>query len=1048
MGRDPAERSPEGEMMASSNGKRLYRCAKTAMVRATPHSTLDLPEWPDLTGNSPEHVAGWRAWLLAIWRLDEIAEAIEQASPALARQIAVVCSTSTTDARKARRTVLAVARYVLRMTGRATPFGLFAGIAPVGFSARPAAEWGEDHQVVARAGASWISEVIAQLEGIPELLRRLPQMANPLAFVRGGRLIIPYPAGRGAGQRSPSEVSLRCTTPVRIAMEVARAPVPFDEVAAAVAAAFPATPQSEIEKLITSLLDQGALISSLHAQSTTMDPLGHVVEQVEKAGAGELRQVADLLDQLREIQTGFAEYNRHTTSAARRKARPILAEWMARLGPNTDSALVVDMRVDCSLSLPFQVAREAEAATSVLARLSEFPSGSPGWRSYHNRFFERYGIGSLVPLRDLVDPDVGLGFPAGYLDGEPEVREPVTARQLRLLALAQAAALDDCQEIVLDEDLIGELEIGARTQILVPPHLELRFHLQAESREALARGHFQLTVVGPSRGIGTTTGRFIDLLSPGDRAKTAAVFNRLPVSEPRAMALQLSFPPLNSGDAHVARAPEFLAATISLAEHRPPGPKVIGVDDLVVGCDRRRLFLLSLSRGQRLEPVALHALDLRAHTPPLARFLAEIARSQAAVVSNFSWGPAGQMPFVPRLRIGRTVLSPARWRLHRSDLPDRHAPWPQWWDGMCRWRDRRRVPDAVTLTDGDQALPLDLSQPAHLAVLRAHVDSTGVALLSEAATGNCWFDGHAHEIVAPMTAVVAGGPARGPQVPTPRPQRRDHGQLPGASRILLVKLYSSTERHPEILGRYLPDLLARWTTPPKWWFLRYRDPLPHLRLRIALANPDQFGPAANRVSAWAALLRREGLLNEVQFATSYPETGRWGCGMVLEAAEEAFAADSRALAVQFAQMAGSSPQALTAANLVSIAAGFSGSPQSGMDWLIRHGKVDAARPLERPVLREAVRMADPTDGWATLRAVPGGDTVLAAWSERDRALARYRDRLRSTEDLNPDLVLDSLLHAHHIRAAGPNKNDEHTCVRLARAAALAWTAQQSTAAGR
>ncbi|WP_339153749.1 lantibiotic dehydratase [Actinomadura luteofluorescens] len=1039
-------------MMASSNGKRLYRCAKTAMVRATPHSTLDLPEWPDLTGNSPEHVAGWRAWLLAIWRLDEIAEAIEQASPALARQIAVVCSTSTststTDARKARRTVLAVARYVLRMTGRATPFGLFAGIAPVGFSARPAAEWGEDHQVVARAGASWISEVIAQLEGIPELLRRLPQMANPLAFVRGGRLIIPYPAGRGAGQRSPSEVSLRCTTPVRIAMEVARAPVPFDEVAAAVAAAFPATPQSEIEKLITSLLDQGALISSLHAQSTTMDPLRHVVEQVEKAGAGELRQVADLLDQLREIQTGFAEYNRHTTSAARRKARPILAEWMARLGPNTDSALVVDMRVDCSLSLPFQVAREAEAATSVLARLSEFPSGSPGWRSYHNRFFERYGIGSLVPLRDLVDPDVGLGFPAGYLDGEPEVREPVTARQLRLLALAQAAALDGCQEFVLDEDLIGELEIGARTQILVPPHLELRFHLQAASREALARGHFQLTVVGPSRGIGTTTGRFIGLLSPGDRAKTAAVFNRLPVSEPRAMAVQLSFPPLNSGDAHVARAPEFLAATISLAEYRSAGPEVIGVDDLVVGCDRRRLFLLSLSRGQRLEPVVLHALDLRAHTPPLARFLAEIARSQAAVVSNFSWGPAGQMPFVPRLRIGRTVLSPARWRLHRSDLPDRHAPWPQWWDGMCRWRDRRRVPDAVTLTDGDQALPLDLSQPAHLAVLRAHVDSTGVALLSEAATGNGWFDGHAHEIVAPMTAVVAGGSARGTQVPTPRPQRRDHGQLPGVSRMMLVKLYSSTERHPEIIGRYLPDLLARWTTPPKWWFLRYRDPLPHLRLRIALANPDQFGPAANRVSAWAALLRREGLLNEVQFATSYPETGRWGCGMVLEAAEEAFAADSRALAVQFAQMAGASPHALTAANLVSIAAGFSGSPQRGMDWLIRHGKVDAARPLERPVLREAVRMADPTDGWATLRAVPGGDTVLAAWSERDRALARYRDRLRSTEDLNPDLVLDSLLHAHHIRAAGPNKNDEHICVRLARAAALAWTAQRSSAAGR
>ncbi|GAA3971630.1 hypothetical protein GCM10023085_62180 [Actinomadura viridis] len=282
---------------------------------------MALPEWPDLTGSSPDHVAGWRAWLRAIWTLDEIAEAIEQASPTLAWQVAVVCSTSTTDARRVRRTVLSVVRYVLRVTGRATPFGLFAGVAPAGFSTQPVVEWGEDHQVVARAGASWISEVIAQLEGIPDLVRRLPLMANSLAFVRGGRLVVPYPPGRRAGQRFPAEVSLRYTSPVRIAMDTARTPVPFDEVAASIAAAFPATQHSKIEGLITGLMDHGALISSLHAHSTTADHLGHVVEQVEKAGAGELRQVADLVDQLREIQAGLAEYNRLTGPADRRKDR-------------------------------------------------------------------------------------------------------------------------------------------------------------------------------------------------------------------------------------------------------------------------------------------------------------------------------------------------------------------------------------------------------------------------------------------------------------------------------------------------------------------------------------------------------------------------------------------------------------------------------------------------------------------------------------------------------------------------------------------------------
>jgi thiopeptide-type bacteriocin biosynthesis protein len=798
----------------------------------------------------------------------------------------------------------------------------------------------------------------------------------------------------------------------------------------------------------------------LHAPSTAPDALRHLREQLEKAEARELPEGAVVLDRLRAVSAELAEHSRVASPTARRKLRAAVRERMSELGAVAGSAaagptvagptvagptVAVDMRVDCSLVLPPLVAREVEAAASVLARLTESPSGSPAWRSYHNRFFERYGIGSLVPVRELADPDIGLGFPSGYLGAEPETREPVTARQLRLLTLAQAAALDGRQEIVLDEGLIGELEIGDQARTHVPPHLELRFRLQASCPEALDCGDFQLVAVGPSRGVGTATGRFIDLLGPGDRARAATLFERLPVSQPGTLAVQMSFPPLDRRHAHVARAPELLAATISLAEHRPPSPSQIGVDDLAVGCDRHRLYLASVARRQRLEPMALHALDLRAHTPPLARFLAEIARSQAALVSNFSWGPAGHLPFVPRLRVGRTILSPARWRLHRSDLPDQCAPWTRWQVGLEQWRDRRQVPDAVALVQGDRLLPLDLTESAHLAVLRSHLDSAEFAVLTEAASGNDWFDGHVHEIVAALTAVDGPRPARAPQIPAVRVVSRDHGQVPGASGLLLAKLYSGCGRHPEILGRYLPDLLAQWDEQLRWWFLRYRDPHPHLRLRIKLNDPAEFGAAASRVAAWAALLRREGLVGDVQFATSFPETGRWGDGRVMEAAEGVFAADSRALAVQFAQADGPHPQALTAANLVSIAAAFTGGTQQGMDWLIRYGTIAAPRPLERPLLHEAVRLADPTDSWQTLRAVPGGAAVLAAWQARDPALAHYRDRLDQAKDLQPDLVLDSLLHAHHIRAAGLAKDDERTCVRLARAAALAWTARYSAA---
>jgi len=356
------------------------------------------------------------------------------------------------------------------------------------------------------------------------------------------------------------------------------------------------------------------------------------------------------------------------------------------------------------------------------------------------------------------------------------------------------------------------------------------------------------------------------------------------------------------------------------------------------------------------------------------------------------------------------------------------------------------VPSVVLLTEGDQALKLDLGHSAYLALLRARLNSAGHAVLTEAPTSGAlgWFGGRAHEIIVPMTAVKPSGWPALPPITATRVIGRDHGQLPGVSTWLLTKLYSHAERHAEILARHLPQLWSEWDEPPAWWYLRYRDPESHLRLRIALSRTEEFGPTAHRVSRWAGHLRSQGLLRDVQFATSYPETGRWGTGSVMAAAEEVFGADSRALVTQFAEPTRPPPPALAAANFVAITTAFTGSIEAGMNWLITHAKTDVNSTLDRPVLAEAVRLADPTDHWAALRATPGGQAIIKAWQPRDRALSGYRACLEQAEGIDPDSVLDSLLHAHHIRSIGIDRNHERTCLRLARAAALTWNARYAT----
>jgi hypothetical protein len=75
------------------------------------------------------------------------------------------------------------------------------------------------------------------------------------------------------------------------------------------------------------------------------------------------------------------------------------------------------------------------------------------------------------------------------------------------------------------------------------------------------------------------------------------------------------------------------------------------------------------------------------------------------------------------------------------------------------WRERRGVPQRVTLAEADQHLLLDLEQDAHADLLRAHLDSTGHAALIDAPpiNGNGWIDGRAHSLLVPMVLAARSG---------------------------------------------------------------------------------------------------------------------------------------------------------------------------------------------------------------------------------------------------------------------------------------------------
>src|SRR5690606_2531440 len=280
----------------------------------------------------------------------------------------------------------------------------------------------------------------------------------------------------------------------------------------------------------------------------------------------------------------------------------------------------------------------------------------------------------------------------------------------------------------------------------------------------------------------------------GDQERMFRAYAELPAVCQNALRVQVSGPTVSRRAENITRSPAVLPLLVPLAEQCPDGKEAVSLDDLAVTADAQRLYLVSVSRRQPVEPILFSAVELTHHAQPLLRFLCEISTARTAACVPFSWGAASRLPFLPRIRYRRSILAPAMWTPTATGFPGSAEPWRNWKDRWDAWRDQFRVPASVYLGDGDRRIRLDLDESAHLAVLRPDLARNGHATIREAPEEDemGWIDGRAHDIVIPLAATA----------PPAAPQRtwsrcvlsRAHGHLPGSSEWLYVKLYGNPGR--------------------------------------------------------------------------------------------------------------------------------------------------------------------------------------------------------------------------------------------------------------
>ncbi|QBR92595.1 lantibiotic dehydratase [Nocardioides euryhalodurans] len=800
---------------------------------------------------------------------------------------------------RAGRAASALLRYRIRMSTRPTPFGMFAGVGLAAWGDRTSIHLrAEDLRTCTRPDMAWLLALVAEAEARPAVRRELRVLTNPMAWECGGRFLLAERAAVDGGGETRS-VDVRATRAVRRALALARRPVAWRDLAADLVVATGAD-EERIERLLAQLWQQTFLLTDLRPPLTHRSPARYVAQRLASidAASAHHRALASLLDRM-------AAWD-DLPMAGRPAALRDLSAAASRVLPAFEgSPAQVDTALPLAGAIGRRVGDAVVEAVELLLRLGP-ASLTGGLDGYRQAFSNRYGADREVALLELLDPERGLGPPSRHGTGPTVDTEAEAARRAWLRTTAAEALRSRQLAIRLEESDVARLAGPGPPPDRAPISVDLSCFVLAGSAEDVDRGAFRL-LIGPNLGAqaaGRTLGRFADLLGPDGSRAAAEVAAAVRGLQPGRLHAELVYLPRRPRAANVAVRPRLHDHEVMVSTSPGVDPEQgIPLSDLLVGIRGDRFYLRWPESPGDVVVHAGHMLNPRG-APEACRFVEEVARDERAPLSGFGWGAASDLPFLPRLEIGPIVLVPAQWRIDVV-VRDRHFSGDDRGASEClaAWRSAWLVPRHVYLAAGDNRLLIDLEAPAQADLLVGALrglTADDVVVLHEALPGpeHAWLAGpHGRHLPELVVSVVQRSPAPSSDPPTrsaTEVSREERFRALGSD-WLFAKLYGPVSGQDELLAgpiRRFAEFATSSGLAARWFFLRYADPDPHLRLRFAGEPADLMAGLLPRLSEWSRSLLADGSCDRIAFDTYEREVERYGGPSGLAVAEQIFALDS------------------------------------------------------------------------------------------------------------------------------------------------------------
>ncbi len=827
------------------------------------------------------------------------------------------------DSQRGQKVERSLVRYFSRMTGRATPFGLFSAVSAgrLGDQTRLETVPLDEYERHTRLDNDYLFALCEDLARDPAMRASLTYRVNSSLYSAAGRLR--YAEARLQGKlRSHHLVAVEPTDYLMATLERARGGATRGQLAAALVEDDPEVELAEAEEFVDELIESQLLVSDLSPAVTGDEPIHGILSQLR-----ELAPAADMAEELGAAQSEIEAIDTAGIGQTPERYRS-LAKGLGKLPTKVElnRLFQVDMvKPSPGATLGKTVVAEVERGIGILHSMSRAPRET-SVTQFADAFSARYEDRE-VPLVEALDEEVGIGFEAArgptseaspllaglQFPGQArEQRSQFGYRETFLLRRLEKARANGDTEIALDDEDLQALASNEASEL--PDAFSTMFEIAADSAEDLERGDFLIQLEGGGGPSGARlTGRFCHASEELQRG-VAEHLRAEEALRPDAVFAEIAHLP-EGRIGNILCRPVLREYEIPyLGVSGAPPDRWIPVGDLTVSVARGRVVLRSRRLGREVIPRPTTAHNFGMRSLGVYRFLCSL-QSQGTTGFGWSWGALDNAEFLPRVRCGKLVFSRARWLLVRRDLEgikkafrgsksaksaaEIQALRGRVFAAVQELRERRGLPRRVVLADADNELPVDLDNALSVDSFAHLIKSRGTAVLNEELAGPGENVGRGPEGSFVCQVALSFVREREPTrwVPPP-PQPSFPRRFGPGSEWLYAKLYTGTSTADEVLRQMVAPVARQAIASGaarEWFFIRYGDPDWHLRVRFR-GDPEQLRSGVlPLIERGCNELLSAGLLWRVQLDTYEREMERYGGPDGVELAERAFCADSEAI---------------------------------------------------------------------------------------------------------------------------------------------------------